>query len=141
MKLNWGHGIFIFYTVFALSLLGVLIASFKVDRGLVLDDYYSLDLAYQARKTAVKNAKIDQALKTKYNKDAQELVLNFNAPAAAQGSVHLYRPSNEKMDIRMAINSNTMFVPTKDLAPGAWKVKIEWRVGDKEYYHEEALFI
>ena len=48
MKINWGTGIAIFYTLFASVLVMVVIKSKQYDHSLVVDNYYEEDLHYQS---------------------------------------------------------------------------------------------
>ena len=47
MRINWGTGLFIFFTFFVLTLAFVLYKSRQIDNALVFDDYYAEDIKYQ----------------------------------------------------------------------------------------------
>ena len=47
MKINWGTGIFIFYSLFVGALVFQLVKSFQYDNSLVVENYYEKDLNYQ----------------------------------------------------------------------------------------------
>lgn len=49
MKLSWGTGIAIFYSVFVIVLVFVVVKSTSIDNALVTDDYYKKDLEYQTQ--------------------------------------------------------------------------------------------
>jgi len=114
----------------------------KVD--VVTENYYEKELKYQEQ--------IDKIARTKALKDTlnientgKELIVKFpNVPDKAKGKdfIHLYRPSDQSMDVKIPIitdSTNSQVVSTKRLQKGYWKVQINWTSGGKEYFHESAF--
>ena len=56
MKINWGTGIAIFFSVFVLSLVYQVYRSTQYDHSLVSDQYYADDLRYQEHYDKLANA-------------------------------------------------------------------------------------
>lgn len=142
IKLNWGHYIAIFYTFFVVVLMTALIASFGVDRSLVVDDYYAKDLAYQSHFNKKDNQlNTNNVLKLKHDLTSEVIMLDFGTEAAASGTVTFYRPSDKSLDFTTSIDNNIMSINTADIAPGKWWIKVDWKVDGVAYYKEQEVFI
>ena len=84
MKLNWGWGIALAYSIFALSLLGFLVFALRQDNSLVVEDYYQQDLDYQQRKDKVRNYRDAGAtVLHEYDRAADRLTPDANLAVAA----------------------------------------------------------
>jgi hypothetical protein len=60
-----------------------------------------------------------------------------------EGTVVLYRPSDERMDKVFAINLETLeyLIPDEELRSGKWEVKLDWTVEGKAYYFKEQIIL
>lgn len=141
MKFNWGHGIALVNIIFAIGLLVALIASFGVDRSLVRDDYYALDLAYQERMNKIKTSKEKQLFHLEKSETEQSLILTFKSKEVPQGSIYFYRPSNESQDFIIDIKNHKMIIPLSKLDKGKWTVKVDWTADGDGFYEEEILYL
>ena len=56
MKINWGSGIAIFYSLFVITMVYAVVRSTQFDNSLVSDHYYADDLKYQERFDKLSNA-------------------------------------------------------------------------------------
>ena len=56
MKFNWGTGIFLFYTFFAVTLFFQVYQSTQYDNHLVVDNYYEKDIQYQVQYEKIANS-------------------------------------------------------------------------------------
>lgn len=146
MKFNWGTGIFIVIVLFLLAVVAFFIYIKTLDINLVEDNYYEKELAYQQRIDKISNTTqlpgkiiISQAPGT--------LILQFpetDSSWIATGIVLLYRPSDPKKDVILPLqldNSLRQAIDISGLSKGKWIVKLEWKMGGKEYYFEEGLII
>jgi hypothetical protein len=140
-KFHWGHGIFIFYTCFVATVVFVLIASRSVDRSLVLDDYYALDLTYQQRIDKMNNETESNSLQIISEADRSEIVISFQDKNDLRGKIHFYRPSNQNLDKVFEIQDPVMVFDKEGFAPGAWKVKVDWENDGNKFYKVQDLFI
>ena len=100
MKFNWGHGIFLFYSLFALSLIIVVIKSTEFDNSLVTEDYYAKDITYQKMIDRKANS---QALGHPVALQRMEDGFNLIFPTQelggpVEGTAHFYRPSSSDFD-------------------------------------------
>lgn len=139
-KFHWGHGIALVYTLFAAALVVALIASRKVDRSLVRDDYYALDLSYQERYDKMQNAKDKKWLEVQKN-ELGGLEFRFKSEKTPQGTIYFYRASDQSKDFKLDIQERLITVPAEVLLNGKWTVKVDWTDGDLEFYEEKTLYL
>lgn len=136
--MNWGKGIFIFYSLFVIAILWVVAFSFSVDVNLVSDDYYQQEIAYEDQIVRIKNTyklveKPIMILKNGY------VELSFPKELRPQGTILFFRPSNASLDRRIAIAlgaNGTQQIDFSIQKAGLWKAKLTWSQGEKEYYQE-----
>lgn len=143
LKLHWGHGIAIFFSLFVILLVSAVIFTTTVNTGLVEEDYYAKDLAYQKHIERVSRTnKLKTSLKIEFEASKQKLLLTFpelGPPEAFSGRINLYRPSNKNLDYAIPISvdsSYTQTLSTAHLIKGLWRIKIFWNVKINEYYNE-----
>lgn len=144
MKFNWGTGIALFYSAFALMMVGAaVIASRNHDPGLVQKNYYDLDLNYQAHLEKKQNAAALAALpQVRFNAQASSIALQFPAEMKASGRAKFYRSATTKDDFSVKIeNANALEIPAAKLASGRWHLELDWEAGDKKYFWETTIFI
>lgn len=138
-KFNWGHGITLFYIFFVGIVVTALVASFGVDHSLVVDEYYSEDLAYQSKYDKMANS---------LNSDniniitaGEDVVISFPGVEKVSGEVHFYRASDKSQDFTRNITSNQEIFSKTTLSKGKWSVKVDWETGGKSYYKEEVIYL
>ncbi len=146
MKLNWGTGIAIFYSIFVVVLVAVVIKTTTFDNSLVSDDYYADDLNYQQQYNKLANSRDlaeDLHINLQSAKELVELVFPARLGKAA-GEIVFFCPSDSKSDFTVAIQpgeDNRQTVPITGLKPGLWRVKVDWQAGGKAYYKEVVITI
>lgn len=137
MKINWGQGIFIFYTIFAITMITMVVKSTGYDHSLVEEDYYAEDLKYQSTYDKMQNSlSLPEPVNITYDHIKNLVSINFPIGVQPTGTVRLYRPDNKKLDLSFPIKTNadgTMIIPTTDIVTGVWKVKMDWSANGKEY--------
>jgi hypothetical protein len=144
MKLNWGTGIAIFYTTFALFMVFMVIKSTSYDNSLVYDDYYAKDLAYQEQYDKIKNSKeLGQKLEIKNNGSERTVEIIFPSEFKdIKGRIQFYRPSGADKDFMVDIDNpeeGKMLIPVEGVMPGYWIVKVDWRGDGKPFYDEKNI--
>ncbi len=143
MKFNWGHGLTIFFLLFISTLIFLVVQSRKVDRSLVVDQYYYEDINYQKHKVRLKNtSQLKEPLKITL--DSGYIVLQFPPLESISGEVSFYRASDKSKDFQKKIILDEKFrmrQATNSLAKGAWTVKVAWDAKDVPYYTEKQLYI
>jgi nitrogen fixation protein FixH len=146
MKFNWGTGIFLFYTIFAISLFYQVYVSTKYSNDLVEENYYEKDLAYQSRFERIQNSQaLSQPMEINYMADQKRVDLIFPAGEnQPTGNVRLYRADDEKKDLRIPVEideEGRMPLNAKKLTPGMWKVEVEWDMDGTEFFNTKTIFI
>lgn len=142
LKIHWGWGIAIFYSLFVLSLLGFLFFTTFNRVDLVEEDYYEKEINYQQqidKETRTANL----AGKLTMQPSGSVFILTFPGeldPSTIGGSIHFYRPSSKRLDQKFKIeadSSGMQVLPVNTLRKGLWFVKVDWSAGDSAYYNEE----
>jgi hypothetical protein len=144
MKLSWGTGIAIFYSVFVIVLVLVVIKSTSFDNSLVTDDYYQKDLEYQTQIDKETNSQsLATDLTVRYSDSEKNIRFTFPQDLGTiGGKILFFRPSNATLDFELPIQVNEnleQVVSAQDLLPGLWRVKVDWNAGGKDYYKEETI--
>lgn len=146
MKFNWGTGIFLFYSLFTLSLVYQVYKSTQYDNALVVDNYYEEDLAYQSAFEKKQNSMgLKVPVRIEYSNAKQLITINF-PPSMGKiaGSVLFYRAGDQSQDIALDIHTNKnneMIVPVGRLIAGRWKIKVDWQAQNRAYFDERAVDI
>ncbi len=139
--MNWGHKIAAVYISFALFMIFLVVMAFRQNFDLVADDYYAQEIAYQGRIDQMNNAKEKDYMVTA-EQDTEKLTLRFPVPAT-NVKVHIFRPSDEGMDLRQSSETSTTELTflRKDLSTGKYLAKVEWQAEGETYYEEKILII
>nr|WP_321410337.1 FixH family protein [uncultured Carboxylicivirga sp.] len=146
MKFNWGHGLVV---VILLGITGFLSLVFITTReriDMVTDEYYPKELEYQYQIEKLKNY---NALSEKINiKINGNLAVVFpkitDKPDGITGNIHIYRPSDKRLDIEKEIQLDTAFIANfekEKFKSGKYEVIIEWGANNQEYLTKLPLFI
>ncbi|MCC5919106.1 MAG: FixH family protein [Cyclobacteriaceae bacterium] len=134
--MNWGTGIFITFTVFAVFMISLVVVCVKQENiDLVTQDYYAQELVYQQQIDKMQNAKGMEALR--YNAGSRELILDL--PVASKGKLQLFRPDDAGLDQMIEFtdtDGEPLAVNLEDLKNGYWRAKLTWFDGDKGFYQE-----
>lgn len=146
MKLNWGFNIAAFYIFFVIVLLIGVFIFMNQDVGLVTNDYYAKEIAYQQE--------IDKSNRTNELTEQLEITVEpsrikfsfpqmFNASNIG-GIIHFYRPSDKQKDFVTNIvtdSSRIQIIDTRKLDIGLWKVKVDWTVQNVSYFNEKIIMV
>jgi nitrogen fixation protein FixH len=110
---------------------------------LVSADYYTQSLQVDERMEATRNGfALGEALQVEKEKDAVVVTYRAGEPAAAAGRVRLYRSADATADreLPMALDADgRQRVSIAGLAPGAWRLQLEWQMHGRDYFVERAL--
>ena len=147
-KSKWGWGMFGLYGGFVVFILAIVFFCAMQDIQLVANDYYEQELVYQGQIDKVnRTGALSTALTVVYDKLDQQIEIAFPTDldlSTLNGTVTLFRPSNARYDQTLAVQVDDFgrqFIETDKLMPGLWKVKIDWQVGEAEYYSEDMVVI
>lgn len=146
--MNWGKKIILSFVVFFILLFTLVYVSVNTDFYLVEEDYYAQELAYEDQIQRIKNHD-SLAEKPVFEIDRKAFTASLKFPASLteqmeEGSVIFYRSNSAKLDkeFELVLNQEGEFLTDiSRFAVGAWKMKIKWTDGKKEYYKEVAFVI
>ncbi len=146
MKFNWGHGIALFYIVFATMMIVFVVKSTFHDHSLVVENYYEEDLNYQQHYEKLANSKqLENDVTIKHDPGLENITLRFpKEKGNIAGTIYFYRPSDKTKDFEVKINLDQnfeQFLPVSELSPGLWKLKVDWQAGGKPFYKEKTLVL
>ncbi|NND61676.1 MAG: FixH family protein [Flavobacteriaceae bacterium] len=146
MKINWGTGLVIGMAIFIGFIMFFVIkmsTDDKYSHDLVTEDYYKKDLAYQEEIDAEQNSK-DLSENISGERVSNGWLLRFPAsfdPARVEGTVFLYRPSNEQLDFDfpLVLSGSNLLIPDKRLLDGRWNITVSWEYDGKKYMYKESI--
>lgn len=148
MKINWGTGIVIAFTLFMSFILYFVIkvqSNTKYDNELVVEEYYKHDAKFQEEMERVQNAH-NLVEQPKIISEYGEIKIIFPEEFDAKtikGKVSLYRPSNKNLDfeIPITLSTSTLLIPKKSLLGGRWDINMEWNYDGKSYLTKKVLYL
>lgn len=146
MKFSWGTGILIFILLFVAGVIGFFIFSSRQVYYLVEEDYYEKEIRYQEQIDKMKNV---QALhrQVSFIQGADTLLIVFPdsiPPGSISGVLHIYRPSDSRMDRYVRLTPDTagrQYIDISALTKGRFILKMDWIMEGKSYYKEESLIV
>jgi nitrogen fixation protein FixH len=112
-----------------------------------VENYYDEDINYQSHYDKKQNtADLTVKVKTEFNRERKEVIITFpiDSVSVTSGQILLYNPYSEKSDVKFDFNLGTEGIfrlPVDKIKQGRWKLKMDWKQGDKTYYQEEEIII
>jgi nitrogen fixation protein FixH len=146
MNFNWGHGIALFYIIFASVLVFFVVKSTYHDHSLVVENYYEEDLNYQQHYDKLANSKaLLNDITISHSTTTESIKIQFpKEKGNIAGTIHFYRPSDKTKDFEVKIELDQNFeqsFPVSELSPGLWKLKVNWKAGGTPFYKEETIIL
>ena len=146
MKLNWGSGIAAVYISFMIGVLVLVFIFMNREVPLETSDYYLKGVEYQKQIDKIKRTNdLQEQLEIVQN----DITINFQFPKIFTsndigGTINFYRPSDDKKDFTIKINTDTsrfQSVAAANLEKGLWKIKVDWLAKGNSYYNEKILMV
>lgn len=133
MKINWGTGIVLAFIAFISFILYFVFIAFgdpKADHDMVTEEYYKKELGYQKELDASANLKKfpgDVSILRSENGLGVRFPETMD-PGKIEGTLSLYRPSNEQLDFEIPIqmSDSILLIPDSRLLDGRWDMRITW---------------
>ncbi len=142
--LNWGTGIIIFFSFFAISMVTAVIATTRHPPQMVQKDYYALDLNYQAHlEKKQRAATLAVAPAVHYVSEKEQVEVTFPQDMQIRdGQIKCYRAATTKDDMTIAMsNAINYTIPAATLANGRWRVDLDWTDMEGKSYFWETFFV
>lgn len=144
MKISWGTGIVIAFTIFIGLLAWAVTASFKADHHLVTKDYYEQELDYGSRIAEINNLNaLGEEFSIKQSAKGVEVYFPKQWHTnEVEGEIMLYKPDNIKLDFTetIKIENHKQLIPISKFSQGKWKIKVSFKRKDKTYFKEDVFF-
>lgn len=147
MKFNWGTGIALVYTTFAVAMLFAVYRSTLRDNSLVSEQYYADDLAYQQQYDKIANAQqLNEPVRIEKRAAEGQVALQFPTNMGKiEGTIQFFCPADSKSDLKVPIQLNAdhqQAIPLQLLRrKGLWEVKIDWQANQLGYFSQERLIL
>lgn len=144
---HWGHGILVFFIFYVGFLIFTVFKTRSIDRNLVQDNYYNLDIHYQERYDRIANRNmLEKDVVIMYDKALQCISFNFGFPEARRtAEVRMYRTAGgknedvlKKFDVEEASN---YCLSAAGMNPGKWIVELNWNDGRLDYFKQSPILI
>jgi nitrogen fixation protein FixH len=114
---------------------------------LVSSDYYEREVRYQSQLDAMKHSQAFAAQTVvTFEPAGQSIVITLPSQknGGVKGSIHLYRPSDARLDreLPLALNAEGIQrLDAKTLSDGLWKVRVTWSAGGEEFFIDQPVVI
>lgn len=148
MKIRWGWGTGITIVIIIFVTLCAIFLVFAFNQRIVLteEDYYPKELRHEEKLVKMRNANaLSKPLECAVSSSGIIIVFPSDFKGKLlNGTVHLYRPSDEKLDQIVPVTVDTtlqMTIPSDKLRRGKYLLKAEWQCEDTDYYVEKELFV
>jgi hypothetical protein len=137
---------------FAIFIILVMMAVFRAaseETSLVSADYYEKELVYQEQiNREITTRKLNKFISFRFDPRSSQLDITFpldsNQHKLVTGTVHFYRPSDDKLDFKESIkldDQGAQHFAVANLKKGVWKVRVTWKEGGLEFYDEAEISI
>jgi nitrogen fixation protein FixH len=141
--MDWGKGIILTLTAFAGIIISMVVICVRQDDiHLVTQNYYEEEIKYQDQIDKIVNASLLEYEAMAY--DAQRRLIELNLPKGAKGTLHLFRPSDARLDQKLDFDiqdDEANAINLSELKPGYWKIKMTWVEDETSYYLEKKINI
>jgi hypothetical protein len=143
----WPITITAFFIVFFSGLVAFIIFASTQRVDLVRADYYEQEIHFQQQMERVNRTRnMADPAAVSYHSEQRCITIRLPSPPSGQatGQIHLYRPSDARLDQQfpLALQSDgTQRVDVSKLRVGLWKVRVQWELAGKEYYVDQPIVI
>jgi hypothetical protein len=143
----WPVAITGFFIVAIIFIVTFIAFAVRQREDLVSADYYEREVRYQTQLDSM-NRSQSFAGKTvvTFEPSQQSIVITLppDQMKGAKGNIHLYRPSDARLDrdVPLALGDNgTQRLDAKQLRDGLWKVRVKWSANGQEYFLDQPVIV
>jgi nitrogen fixation protein FixH len=139
LRFNWGTGLTLTYTAFALATSAFVAFAMNRPVDLVSADYYAQSLQLDRRMEAERNALAlgTRLSLTEVSNRRLRLSLPRELAAHATGTIRLYRASSaaEDRDLALVLSAEgSQDISLDGLPAGRWSVQVQWAALGRDYF-------
>lgn len=143
----WPTSIAIFFALAITFIISFIVWAVRQREDLVSADYYEREVRYQSQLDTLNRSQA-VAAKTVVTFEPTQQVIVITLPEAkatgTTGSIHLYRPSDARLDRELPLelsSEGTQHLDAKQLRDGLWKVRVKWNVGGHDYFLDQPVIV
>lgn len=144
----WPAAIIGWFVIFFTGIVIYTTWSIRQRTDLVGVDYYDQEIRFQQRLDSMnRTQRVATGVSVNFAAATRQIVIALPAEHVArhpEGTIHLYRPSDARLDHHVKLALNAVGRQTLDaaaLSPGLWKVRVAWTVGGEEFFRDETVVI
>ena len=136
---------------FALAIIGIAIFitwAVRQNMDLVRPDYYEHEILFQKQIDAISRTRpFVRDLTMAYDFGQRSLLVRVPAAHVGEqfnGTAHLYRPSDAKLDQTIELKpgrDGRQTLNAARLTPGLWKVRLDWTSGGESFAFEQTIIV
>lgn len=146
MTLNWGHKLTIVFIAFAAFIFFLIYKTTQSHFDLVSKDYYKDELAYQQ---VIDGTNLANKLSSGIQVQQQNDQISIQFPQEmkqkkVEGTIFFYCSADSRKDKKINIQLSeeaVQIIPAKDILPGKYVLKINWKTDNQNYYNEQPVSI
>ena len=143
----WPIAITGFFVIAILFIVTFIAFAMRQREDLVSADYYEREVRFQGQLDSMNRSQSLAAQAVVTFEAAQQSIVITLPPAQTQGAIgniHLYRPSDARLDrnVPLALNAEGIQrLNAKELRDGLWKVRVKWSFDGKEYFVDQPVIV
>ena len=142
----WPYGLCTAFGLFFCGMATVVVIAETHRETLVSDDYYEQEIGFQSQLDAGARARTCGAT-LNYDASAGRVLVSLPARQVSQafsGRAGFYRASSSALDRELALapgSDGTQSLSVANLAPGPWKLRVNWQAAGTNYFLEQTLVV
>jgi len=143
----WPTAITGFFIVAIIFIVTFIAWAVRQREDLVSADYYEREVRFQSQLDSMNRSQA-VAAKTVVTFEPTQQTIVISLPEAktsgATGSIHLYRPSDARLDRELPLiltADGTQRLDAKQLRDGLWKVRVKWSANGQDYFLDQPVVV
>ena len=143
----WPASIAGFFVLAIIFLVTFVAWAMRQREDLVSTDYYEREVRYQRQLDSMNRSQsLAAQVVVTFDPTQQAIVITLpgDKREGASGQVHLYRPSDARLDreLPLALNADgVQRLDAKQLDNGLWKVRVKWSANGREYFLDQPVIV
>ncbi|MGA2176905.1 MAG: FixH family protein [Verrucomicrobiota bacterium] len=143
----WPVGLVLFFIVFTAYIVGFVIFASRQKMDLVRADYYDQEIRFQQQIDRVqRTAPVLAEAAIDYDRAGDLVTVSLPSVKHSDisGTVSFYRPSDAGLDTNVKLGldpAGRQSLSVRSLRAGLWKVRVQWKAADQEYFFEKPIVI
>ena len=120
----------------------------RQNNDLVRPDYYAEELRFQKQMERVhRTHNLDTRASIVFDESDRKLHIKIpeeHAGKVSSGMIHLYRPSDAKLDQNLPLAlapDGEQQIDATHLEAGLWRVRVFWKLNDEEFFHDDSIVV